>query len=125
MKPFCEIVVSNVLPSVRALITKELLDNYKLTQQEVAELLGLTQPAISQYQRQSRGFRVKTLEKSPKIMKSIGNLASDIASGKVTPKEIQNSFCDICGEVRKAKLICKLHEDIYPGIAPCSKCPSC
>jgi len=125
MKPFCEVIVTTVLPAIRSLITKELLNTYNLTQKEAADLLGLTQPAISQYNRESRGFKVKFLEKQPEVMKMIDDLSKDIVSGKVNPKEMQSKFCEICKTVRSTRVICHLHEEIYPSIAPCIKCPEC
>ena len=124
MKPFCEVIVTTILPAIRSLITKELLSTYHLTQQEAADLLGLTQPAISQYFRESRGFKVKLLEKQPGIMKIINDLTKDIAAERLNAKEIQSKFCSICKTVRESKIICRLHEGIYPSIAPCSECPA-
>ena len=125
MKPFCEVIVTTVLPAIRSLITKELLSDYNLTQQETADLLGLTQPAVSQYYRESRGFKVKLLEKQPEIMKMIDDLTKDIAAEKLNPKEIQSKFCNICKTIRSSRVICHLHEEIYPSIAPCLECPEC
>jgi len=122
MKPFCEVVVADVLPAIRALITRELLTNYNLTQKEVADLLGLTQPAVSQYLRESRGRKVKIFQDNEKIMKLIEKLSKDIVTKKPEGKEIQRRFCEICKEIRKAGLICKLHEKIYPKIYPCDEC---
>jgi predicted transcriptional regulator len=124
MKPFCEVIVTTILPAVRSIITRELLSNYHLTQKQAADLLGLTQPAISQYYRESRGFKIKLIEKQPKIMKMIDNLTRDIVVKGITPKEIQSRFCSICKTVRESKTICHLHEGIYPSIAPCSECPN-
>jgi len=125
MKPFCEVIVSSILPAIRSIITKELLGTYGLTQKEAADLLGLTQPAISQYSRESRGFKVKLLEKQPEIMKMIDDLTKDIVSERMSPKQIQSKFCEICKNIRESRVICYLHEEIYPQIAPCLKCPDC
>ncbi len=125
MKPFCEVIVSSVLPSIRSLLAKELIVNYNLTQDEAAKLLGLTQPAISQYYRKSRGTKVKILENSEKVMKMIKNLGNEIVTKKIDSNKIQQEFCKICKEVRKEKLICKLHKNIYPSIVSCKECPIC
>lgn len=121
MKPYCEIIVSTILPAMRSLITKELLTRQGLTQKEAADLLGLTQPAISQYNREARGFKVKMLEKEPEIMNMIDDLTKDIVSG-MKPKQIHSRFCDICKSIRKNRVICSLHQESYPEIAPCSEC---
>ena len=123
MKPYCEVVVSTILPAMRSLITNELLNKYGLTQKQAADLSGLTQPAISQYSRESRGIKTKLLEKHPKIMKMIDDLTKDIVSGKIDPKGMQSRFCEICKMIRKNKLICSMHKEIYPAIAPASECP--
>jgi len=53
----------------------------------------------------------------------IENLTKDIVSRRVSPKEIQSRFCEICKTIRENKLICSMHIDIYPAIAPASVCP--
>jgi len=122
MKPFCEIIVSEILPTVRVLITRHLLEDYNYTQTEAAKLLGITQAAISQYSREMRGKRIKLLEKNPKIMESIKKLSNSIATGKLKSKHIHLKICELCTEIRKNKLICKIHEDSYPILAPCKYC---
>ena len=122
MKPYCEVMVASILPAMRSLITRELLTTYNLTQMEASELLGITQAAISQYNKESRGAKVKILEKDKKIMKMIKKLAKKIARGNMSSLKINSEFCEICKEIRKRKLICQLHKDIYPSLAPCSEC---
>jgi len=56
-------------------------------------------------------------------MTMIDDLTKDIASKKLNPKEIQIKFCKICRNVRENRIICHLHEEMYPSIAPCIKCP--
>lgn len=123
MKPVCEVAVSHILPEVRAIITRELLFKYKLTQQETAELLGITQAAVSHYSRQIRGSKIKIKEKD--ILEKIDLLAKEIFDKKLSPKQLNAKFCYICREVRKRNLVCKPHRDIYPLIGPCDECQSC
>jgi len=122
MKPFCEVVVAIILPAIRSIMTRELLTKYNMTQQNAADLLGIAQAAVSQYNRQSRGSKVKILEKEEDIMKIIDQLTKDIVDKKINSKEINKRFCEICKIIRKKHLICKIHEDIYPSIAPCQEC---
>lgn len=125
MKPFCEVIVSSILPKIRSMITHELLTTHGLTQRQAADLLGLTQPAISQYSRDSRGFRFKALEREKEIGKMIDDLAKEIVAEKITPRGIQTQFCNICKKVREKGIACELHERTYPSIAPCRECPEC
>ncbi|HUI40108.1 MAG TPA: helix-turn-helix domain-containing protein [Methanothrix sp.] len=48
MKFPCEIIVWDVLPSIRAAIAKELVKR-GISQKEVSQMLGITPPAVSQY----------------------------------------------------------------------------
>lgn len=123
MKPFCEVVVSSILPGIRSVLTRELLTTYHLTQKQTADLLGLTQPAISQYSIEARASKVKLLERQPEILKMIEDLAYNIVNKNIKHKEIQLRFCKICKSIRQSRIICRLHEEMYPQIAPCIKCP--
>jgi len=121
MKPFCEIIVADILPALRALIAKELTDTYGLNQTEVSKKLGITQPAISQYKRELRGYRVKILQSNKNAMKCIKILSKQIANDQIKPFEIHKKFCDICLTIRKEKIICHKHEKIYP-LTSCKLC---
>jgi len=122
MKPFCEIIVTDILPAVRALIAKELTDKYGFNQTEVSKKLGITQPAISQYKRELRGYRVKLLLSNKNAIKSIKSLAKKIATDEIKPSETHQKFCDICMTIRKEKIICRMHEKIYPPMTSCKLC---
>jgi len=117
MKPFCEVIVADVMPVIRAVITKELMDTYKFNQVETAHLLGVTQPAISQYRSKLRGQNVRLLLSNKKITALVKNLAKDIATGKMKPQKIHEELCVICKNIRKEKIICKLH-----GVDHCYIC---
>lgn len=125
MKPFCEIIVSSILPALRALITKELMQTYNFNQTEISKKLGITQPAISQYRRELRGQRVKLLQSNKEIMNLVQSLSYDIATSSTTAAQMHEKFCTICKKVRKEKIICQLHESVYPALAPCKTCFVC
>lgn len=109
MKPFCEVVVADVLPVIRAIITKELMDTHGLNQVETARKLGVTQPAISQYRSKLRGRGARMLLTNKKIVILIKNLAKKIATGEMKPQRMHEELCNICKNIRKEKIICKLH----------------
>jgi len=121
MKPFCEIVVSSILPAVRVLITKELVQTYGLSQTKAASILGITQPAISQYSKELRGLRVQPLQTNKKVMNAIKKVSAEIASGNVKSVQLHEKFCEICEKIRKEKIVCRMH-GISPDAAPCDFC---
>lgn len=100
MRPYCEEVTSSILPAIRSSLTRELINIYKFTQKETADLLDITQPAVSQYMKETRGFRAKKLQKDKEVMKMIDILAKDIANERLNPDEIQERVCKICRNVK-------------------------
>ncbi len=51
----CEVAVKSVIPAIRSAIARELTESYGLKQKDVAELLGVTQTAVSKYTSHCRG----------------------------------------------------------------------
>lgn len=70
----CETFVREHLPAIRALLSKE-LTSQGLTQQEAADKLYLTQPAVAFYKGQARGKKTKELSKIPGVQEKIEELA--------------------------------------------------
>jgi len=67
MKPFCEAVVSKILPAVRAVVATKLITDYGFSQTQAARSMGVSQPAISQYKRNLRGAGTEIFERFPQI----------------------------------------------------------
>jgi len=121
VKPFCEVVVQDVLPSIRASLAKEMIDS-GLNQSEVSKKLGVSQPAISQYLRSLRG---SSGMRDQDVKKRIKELATDIKNGKIATQDITTEFCKICKIIQDKKLICSRHKNIYPSLKNCVSCPRC
>ncbi|MCD6476922.1 MAG: helix-turn-helix domain-containing protein [Candidatus Aenigmarchaeota archaeon] len=107
MKPYCETIVPKILPAVRSLIAKEMLDKYNLTQQQVSNKLNISQAAISQYYRNMRGTNIELLKNNLEIMQKIKELAKKIALSDNQYSSEQN-ICEICRLIRKNNVIDKL-----------------
>lgn len=122
MKPYCEIASQYLLPTMRALIAKTLMEKYKMTQQDAASKIGLTQSAVSQYMRQLRGSKVKLIEKDSGIMEEVEKFAGRIASGELDKMGTLDAFCEICRLARKRKLLCEMHSKSFPELKDCNIC---
>jgi uncharacterized protein len=122
MKPYCEIASQYLLPTLRALTAKTLMEKHGMTQQVAASKLGLTQSAISQYMRQLRGSNIKILEKDKVIMEEVEKFASNIASGNLSSIGILDDFCLICRAARRRKILCELHVKYFPDLKDCNIC---
>lgn len=120
MKPFCEVMVKNIFPAIRALLAKELMDTLHYNQNETAHLMRVTQPAISQYMRELRGKKANILQDNISVSRLISSSAKLIAKKK---QEGNHSImCDLCKEIRKQGLLCKLHKEIVPALKNCDIC---
>jgi len=111
----CEVAVKCVLPVIRAMIAIELTTKQNLKQEEAAKLLGVSQPAISLYQRKIRGKAI-SLRNDRKIKRSIEEMAARLAEGKMTQKEFIVQICEICRAIRAKGLLCKMHKAFDPSI---------
>ena len=92
MKTVCEIVVQDILPTLRASVAKELMTTYNLNQGEVARLLDVSQPAVSQYLRQLRG---KSTEIENLAKDEIKELCHQLNSKKIDHLSLATRMCSI------------------------------
>jgi uncharacterized protein len=122
MKPYCEVASQYLLPTLRALIAKNLMEKHHMTQQDAASKIGLTQSAISQYMRQLRGSKIKIIEKNKEVMDEIDRISNRIASGELNKVGTLDAFCEICRLARSRKLLCELHAKSFPELSDCSIC---
>lgn len=119
MKLYCEVVVGEILPALRALITSELIRS-GLTQNEVAEKLGVTQPAVSQYKKFLRGEKVKELRKNKNVMSIIKNFSDDIAKEKISSEVAAEKILEISHMIVDKKIV--ESEKIFQENVPCTIC---
>jgi|Deesub1362B_J571_1020462.scaffolds.fasta_scaffold00423_13 hypothetical protein len=119
----CEIAVKCILPSVRAMLAKELVTRHNLSQEQTAKLLGVSQPAISLYYRKLRGKAIN-LEKEREIKKMIENLAKTLANENFQHKNFIQAFCEICKMIRAKGLLCQMHKNFDPELDT-EKCELC
>ena len=122
MKPYCEIASQYLLPTLRALIAKNLMEKHHMTQQDAASKIGLTQSAVSQYMRQLRGSKIKLIEKDKDIMDEIDRFSNRVATGELNKLGTLDAFCEICRLARKRRLLCELHSKSFPDLKDCNIC---
>ena len=98
-----EIEVWYLIPALRRELAKIFIKDYSFTQKKSAEILGITNAAISQYLSSKRGEKINFKEKevkeikksAEKIIKKNGNLIKELY--------------DLCVSLRKSKIICDMH----------------
>lgn len=97
-----EVIVWYVLPAIRREITNSLIYQYNIPQKKIAQLFGLTEPAISQYKKGARG----DIELRPEIIEKIHEAARRIVEGNSAPREVQS----IIKFIQKGGFLCEFHK---------------
>jgi hypothetical protein len=111
----CEITIKTVVPAIKALIATELVEKRGLKQDEVAELLGISQSAVSKYTRKIRGYVIKIdeIEELEPIIEKMINL---IVNGSYERAEFLKAFCQTCVIVRRTGIVCQFCQRADPNI---------
>ncbi len=101
----CETVGKYVLPVFRSMVAKELITTHNLTQIEVAQKLGTTQAAISQYINSKRAIKgIKQFEQDlPRIQEIAKITAKRLANRETSWEEVTLDFCRLCSTFAEVK----------------------
>lgn len=108
----CEIASRTIVPSFRAMVAKELFESYKMKQDNIANLLGITQSAVSQYLSNTRG-RALDLEGINEVVDIVKAVSLDLTSN-LPSKIVCQRCCEVCKIVREKMLLCQFHERLDP-----------
>lgn len=112
-----EIEVWYLIPALRRELAKTFIKDYNLKQNKAAEILGITNSAISQYLSLKRGKQINFTEKE---MKNIKKSANVIINKK---GDLMKELYDLCVLLRKSKTICEMHRGQDQGISKdCNIC---
>ena len=111
----CEIAVKSVIPAIKATLTKGLVETHHLKQNQVAEILGISQSAVSKYTRHVRGHVIK-IDKVEEIQPLINRMMSLLVNGNPKRADFLRLFCQTCTEIRKKGLMCQFCQKTDPQI---------
>ena len=111
----CEVAVRSVIPAVRALIAKELMEEQGLKQDQVAEILGISQSAVSKYSRKVRGHVIK-VDDIEEIRPFIDGMVILLSDRTRQSAELLQLFCQACVAIRKTSLMCTFCQKSDPKI---------
>jgi len=111
----CEVAVRSLVPAIRSAIARELTKSYGLKQKDVANLLGVTQTAVSKYTRHVRGIVLK-IEEVEEIQPTLKEVVTSLANGRMSKYELVAKFCVACEIIRRKGLMCELCKLSDPSI---------
>ncbi len=102
----CEVAVRSVAPAIRAMIAKKLIEKHSMKQTSVAEILGISQSAVSKYTREVRGHAI-AIDNIEETKDQIGEMVTLITNGGYHRTEFLKLFCEVCKTVRRKGLMCQ------------------
>ena len=121
-----EIEAKSLIPAVRAILAKKLIMEYSLKEEDVAKDLGITQAAVSNYVRGTRGDieLISKLESVREVMRMIDDIAKDLSTNKAYTPSTLAKFVGLCNYMRYTLIICDVHHSIESNIDEqiCEQC---
>jgi predicted transcriptional regulator len=115
--------VRSVVPAIKALMAKKLVEEHGLKQDQVAKMLGISQSAVSKYSRNIRGYAVKlnSIEEIYPLLNEMASLAMEKTYKRTCFIEL---FCEACMVIRRKKIMCSLckKSDSTINIQLCDSC---
>lgn len=99
------VIVKYLLPAIRAKLVKELIEEHNFRSKDAAEILGLTQAAVSQYLSSKRGQQgIRLIENSDEAEEVIEEILERIVTGKFHLDEEVDYMCRLC-EILKEEVV--------------------
>jgi predicted transcriptional regulator len=103
----CEVGVKTVLPAIRALMARAIVEKHGLKEKQAAEILGSSQSAISRYTTRNRG-NMLTIENVTEVQTLIDQMINLLIHKPNQKMKILNLFCQTCTIIREKGLMCEL-----------------
>ena len=121
-----EIEAKSLIPAVRAILAKKLIKEYSLKEEDVAKVLGITQAAVSNYVRGTRGDieLISKLESVREVMRMIDDIGKDLSTNKAYTPSTLAKFVGLCNYMRYTLIICDVHHSMESNIDEqiCEQC---
>jgi predicted transcriptional regulator len=121
-----EIEAKSLIPAIRAILAKKLIKEYSLKEEDVARVLGITQAAVSNYVRGTRGDveLITKLESVREVMRMIDDIAKDLSTNKAYTPSTLAKFVGLCNYMRYTLIICDVHHSMESNIDEqiCEQC---
>jgi uncharacterized protein len=121
-----EIEAKSLIPAIRSILTQKLNKDYSFKEEDIAKVLGVTQAAVSNYMRGTRGDTqlVAKLASHSEVMSMVEDIARDVAANKAYSPSTMAKFVQLCNYMRYTFIICDVHHSIESNIDEkiCEQC---
>ena len=102
----CEVGVKTVLPAVKAMMARSIVEKHGLNEKQTADILGLSQSAVSRYIGRERG-NLLAIEDTSEVVALIDQMVTHLIKAPDNKGEILRLFCQTCQTIREKGLMCQ------------------
>jgi uncharacterized protein len=102
----CEIGVKTVLPAVKAIMARTIVEKHGKTEKQTADMLGLSQSAVSRYVGHERGTNLVVIENTPEVLAIIDEMVLSLIKEPQNRAKVLELFCKTCTTIRQLGLMC-------------------
>ena len=121
-----EIESKTLIPALRAILAKKLAVDHQIREDEISKMLGVTQAAVSNYIRGTRGdpALIEKLLSEEQVAKMILELSDHLASDMAYTPSSLSKFIGLCNYIKSSLLICEIHHKLESEIDEkvCKEC---
>jgi len=96
-------MVKYVIPALRMLISRRLVEDYNLNQIQVAKLLKVTQPSVSNYMGRRKGsVKIRRFLNNDIVNEYAASLAQKIFEQGLSIVDLTEDICNLCNKLRRS-----------------------
>ena len=121
-----EIESKTLIPALRAILSKKLAEEHKIREDEISKMLGVTQAAVSNYIRGTRGDPqlIQKLLSEEQVAKLINELCDSLTTDMAYTPSSLAKFIGLCNYIKSSLLICDIHHNLESDIDEkvCKEC---
>ena len=121
-----EIESKTLIPALRAILAKKLAEEHDIREDEISKMLGVTQAAISNYIRGTRGdpSLIAKLLAEKQVAQLIDELCEHLSSDLAYTPSSLSKFIGLCNYIKSSLLICEIHHNLESNIDEkiCKEC---
>ncbi len=121
-----EIESKTLIPALRAILAKKLAVDHKIREDEISKMLGVTQAAVSNYIRGTRGDPqlIQKLLAEEQVSKLVDELTDSLSSDMAYTPSNLSKFIGLCNYIKSSLLICDIHHNLETDIDEkvCKEC---
>ena len=121
-----EIESKTLIPALRAILAKDLANNHHIREDEISKMLGVTQAAISNYIRGTRGDPklIEKLLEDKQVADMLDDISDSLSSDKAYTPSNLSKFIGLCNYIKSSLLICDIHHNLETNIDDeiCKEC---